>query len=38
MGCKDVTILYRSKILRFLDDDMREVVEYNLKHNGINLI
>ena len=30
LGGKKVTILYRSKILRFLDDDIREVVEYNL--------
>ena len=35
MGCKDVTVLFRSKILKFLDDDVREIVEYNLKHQGV---
>ena len=38
MGCKEVTILYRSKILRFVDDDTREIIEYNLKHHGVNLV
>ena len=38
MGCKEVSLLYRSKILRFLDDDIRKIIEHNLNHHGINLV